>query len=393
MGYNKDKMSKTVLATRMATMDESATLALNARANQLAAEGKTIYNLTAGELASDTPEYIQEAVGKTLSQNKYTPVAGLPKLRQQIASAARANYGLDWIESGNVVVTAGAKPALAASLLAIINEGDEVIVPTPAWVSYNHLIELAGGIVVEVPLTDTFDLDPEAIKASLTPRTKAIIINSPHNPTGAIFSKAALEATADVLRGSGVTVISDDMYAKLVYEAEFTLVPTCGFGQLIIINGFSKSQALTGWRIGYVIAQTEIVDAITRLLSHITGNAAVPSQNAAIAAMELNDTPPSETIELLKAQRLIVHEALNAIEGLEHHMPGGAFYVFIDLRGVTDNSAKWCEDLLVETGVALVPGEAFSAAGFARLSFVTNEQTLRTALDLIGQFVAKGAQT
>ena len=174
MGYNIPKMSKIVLATRMASMGESATLALNARAKQMAADGKTIYNLTAGELASDTPDYIQQAVAKTLNQNKYTPVAGLPKLRQQIADDAARNYGLDWIKPANVVVTAGAKPALHASLQAIINEGDEVIVPTPSWVSYNNLIELAGGVVVEVPLTDQFDLDPEAIKSKMTEKTKLV---------------------------------------------------------------------------------------------------------------------------------------------------------------------------------------------------------------------------
>ncbi|MEK7594947.1 MAG: pyridoxal phosphate-dependent aminotransferase [Patescibacteria group bacterium] len=386
-------MSKIVLATRMASMGESATLALNARAKQMAADGKTIYNLTAGELASDTPDYIQQAVAKTLNQNKYTPVAGLPKLRQQIADDAARNYGLDWIKPANVVVTAGAKPALHASLQAIINEGDEVIVPTPSWVSYNNLIELAGGVVVEVPLTDQFDLDPEAIKSKMTEKTKAIIINSPHNPTGAVFSKATLDELAEVLKGTDVTVISDDMYAKLVYEDGFTLVPTCGFENIIIINGFSKSQALTGWRIGYVIADKTIADAITNLLSHITGNAAVPSQHAAIAAMELHDTPPRSTLDALKHQRLIVDNALRNIKGLEHHLPGGAFYVFVDLRDVTDNSAKWCEQLLVETGVALVPGEAFSAPGFARLSFVTDEATLKTALDKIAQFVAAGAKT
>jgi len=371
-------------------MSESATLALNARAKQLAAEGKTIYNLTAGELASDTPEYIQTAVAKTLELNKYTPVAGLPALRQAIAEEARKFYGLEWIEAGNVIVTGGAKPALYASLLALINPGDEVIVPIPVWVSYNHLIELAGGVVVEVPLTDDFDLDPAAIAAKITPRTKAVLINSPHNPTGAIFSKAALEQLAQALKDSDVTVISDDIYCKLVYEDDFTLVPTCGFERIVIINGFSKSQALTGWRIGYVIAELSIAEAVTSLLSHITGNAAVPSQQAALAAMALHDKPPAETIETLKRQRLLTHEALEAIPGLKHHMPGGAFYVFIDLRGITENSAEWCERLLVETGVALVPGEAFSAPGFARLTFVTDEATLTKALELISDFVSKG---
>lgn len=373
----------------MAGTRESATLALNARAKQLAAEGKTIYNLTAGELASDTPKYIQDAVAKILQLNKYTPVAGLPELRQAIAREDSAFYSLDWIKPANVVVTGGAKPALYASFLALINPGDEVIVPTPAWVSYIDLIELVGGVAIEVPLTAAFDLDPAVIKAKVGPKTKAIIINSPHNPTGAIYSKAALEQVAADLKDSGVIVIADDIYSKLVYEDDFTLVPSCGFDNLVIINGFSKSQALTGWRIGYMIADETVAKAVASLLSHMTGNAAVPSQHAALVAMARHDLPPTETMDLLRRQRQIVSDALDKIPGIKYQLPGGAFYFLVDLRGLTQDSAKWCEDLLVEAGVALVPGEAFRAPGFARLTFVTDEATLSQALEQINKFVNK----
>ncbi|MGZ6004542.1 MAG: pyridoxal phosphate-dependent aminotransferase [Candidatus Saccharimonadales bacterium] len=384
-------MDGVTLADRMANMSESATLALNARAKQLAAEGKPIYNLTAGELADDTPEYIQQAVKVTLSHNKYTPVAGLPELRQQIASNARLFYGLDWIEDANVVVTAGAKPALYAAFLALINPGDEVIVPTPAWVSYNQLIEMVGGKVVEVPLTDKFDLDVEAIIAKVTPKTKAILINSPNNPTGTVYSELALSKLAKDLENSNITVISDDIYAKLIYTEHFTLVPTCGFKNIVIINGFSKSQALTGWRIGYLIAHQDVAHASTSLLSHMMGNAAVPSQYAALAAMSLGDNPPQKTLDTLARQRRLVDDSLKDIKSLKYHMPGGAFYYFLDLRKLTDDSARWCEQLLIDTGVALVPGEAFSAPGFARLSFVTDEKTLAKGLQLIKNFILKVA--
>jgi aspartate aminotransferase len=383
-------MSKGItLADRMASMSESATLALNARAKQLVAEGKTIYNLTTGELASDTPDFIQEAVAKTLKLNKYTPVAGLPELRQQIAGHAREFYGLDWIQPENVVVTAGAKPALYSTLLALINPGDEVIVPTPAWMtSYQPLIELAGGVVVEVPLNDELDLDVAAIQAKLSGKTKAIIVNSPNNPTGAIFSKTAIDKLSAVLKDSGVYVIADDIYTKLVFEADFTLVPTAGFDDLVIINGFSKSQALTGWRIGYLIADKAIATAATSLLSHITGNAPLPSQYAAIAAMTRHDQPPVETIEALKRQRQLVVDGLTEA-GIQHNLPGGSFYIFLDLRDITDSGAEWCERLLVEAGVALVPGEAFGAPGFARLTYVANEDYLKKALAQIKQFMSK----
>jgi aspartate aminotransferase len=380
-------MRDIILAGRMDAMNESATLALNARAKQLASEGKTIYNLTAGELSTDTPDYIQKAVAPTLKLNKYTAVAGMPKLRQIIAEESRAFYGLDWIQPKNIVVTAGAKPALYASLLALINPGDEVIVPVPAWVSYLHLIELVGGVVVQVPLTDSFDIDPAAVKSKLSPRTKAILVNSPHNPTGAIFSESALEGLAAVLRGSSVTVIADDIYSKLVYDDNFTLVPTIGFEQLIIVNGFSKSQALTGWRIGYVIASEPVAQAIMSLLSHITGNAAVPSQEAALAAMAEHDQPPTETLSMLKGQRQQVDTALKNVAGITYHLPGGAFYFFLDLRAITDNSAEWCERLLMDAGVALVPGEAFLAPGFARLTFSAEGSTLSKALTKISDFI------
>ncbi len=384
----KGSMGRVTLAPRMATMQESATLALNARAKQLAAEGRTIYNLTAGELASATPDYIQKAVATKLSLNKYTPVAGLLELRQAIAAHARQFYGLDWIEPTNVVVTAGAKPALYAALLSLIGPGDEVIIPFPAWMtSYRPLVELAGGSVVTVPLADNYDLDVAAIAAKITAKTKAIIINSPQNPTGAVFSRQSVERLARALQGSRIAVVADDIYTKLVYADNFTPVPKAGFERMVIINGFSKSQALTGWRIGYLIADTDIAQATTSLLSHITGNAPLPSQYAGIAAMEHGDQPPRATLKTLKKQRQIVMSGLESA-GIKHNIPEGAFYVFLDLRDLADDAAKWCERLLAEAGVALVPGEAFEAPGFARLSFTADEATLTKAMERINQFVA-----
>lgn len=385
-------MTSVDLASRLATLNESATLALNARAKQLAAEGKTIYNLTAGELATDTPEYIQEAVAKTLDKNKYTPVAGLAELRDKIASHAREFYGLDWIQPVNVVVTGGAKPALYATFLALINPGDEVIIPTPAWVSYMDLVELAGGKVVEAPLTATYDLDVGAITSKITDKTKAILITSPHNPTGTVITRSSIEELSAALKGKNITLISDDIYSRLVYEDDFTPVPTAGFENLMIINGFSKSQALTGWRIGYLIADKTVADAAIALLSHITGNAALPSQYAALEALEHGDQPPQSTLDDLKAKRQIVVESLSGVPGLKHNIPGGAFYVFLDLRELTNSSAQWCEDLLVETGVVLVPGEAFKAPGFARITFSGDKEILKNAMAEIKNYITKGTQ-
>ncbi len=383
-------MSKTPLASRMAAVQESATMALNTRAKQMAAEGKTIYNLTAGELAAETPDYIREHVSGKLHHNKYTPAAGLPDLRAAIAEESRDFYGLDWIKPQHVVVTAASKPGLYATLLAIVDEGDEVIVPMPAWVTYMELVKLVGAKVVPVPLTDDFDIDSQTILDKVSQKTKAIILNSPNNPAGSVFSRPALEALAEGLAGSGVTVISDDMYAKLVYADDFVPVPCVGFEQMVIVNGFSKSQALTGWRIGYVIAEEHVAKAIADLLGHITGNASVTSQHAALKVMEHKNTPPPDILKTLGRQRLMVDDVLKDAPGIRYHLPGGAFYYYLDLREITGDTLDWCERLLEKTGVALVPGEAFGTSGFARLSFVTDEKTLKTALQKIKSFAAGG---
>jgi aspartate aminotransferase len=382
-------MPTNLLASRLDKLSESATLALNARVKQMAVEGKTIYNLTAGELATSTPDYIQKAVSQTLAFNKYTPVAGLNELREAIAEHAREFYDLSWIKPENVVATAGVKPALYASLLSIVNPGDEVIVPVPGWTtSYRPLIELCGGVVVEVTLAENFDLDISNLTKSITAKTKAIIINSPNNPTGAIFSKASLLELAEAIKGKNIFIIADDIYTKLVYDEDFTLVPNCGYENIIIVNGFSKSQAITGWRIGYLIADTSITKAATSLLSHITGNAALPSQYAAIEALKHIDRPPATTMQDLKKQRQIVIDGLNE-SGIKHNIPAGAFYVFLDVRDLTNDSTQWCENLLEQTGVALVPGEAFSAPGFARLSFVAQQASLIEAMRQIKLFCKK----
>lgn len=385
-------MNRIDLADRMTAVQESATMALNARAKELAAEGKTVYNLTAGELAVETPEYIRSSVAKKLHHNKYTPAAGLPELRKAIADESREFYGLDWIKPANVVVTAASKPALYAALLGLVNEGDEVIVPMPAWVTYMELIKLVGGKVVPVNLTGAFDLDARAVLGKVSPRTKAVILNSPNNPTGSVFSRKPLEELAAGLKSRGIAVISDDMYSKLVFGPGFTPVPSIGFEHTVIVNGFSKSQALTGWRIGYAIADGPLAKAMSDLLGHITGNASVTSQHAALKVMEGRNTPPAEVLETLERQRKIVDESLKSMPSITYHLPGGAFYFYLDLRSITKDSLKWCEELLDKTGVALVPGEAFGTPGFARLSFVTDEKTLKDGLDQIKRFVSgKGA--
>ena len=375
---------------RLNNLEESVTLALNAKAKALASSGKEVFNLSAGELDCATPEYIAKAVAARLDENKYTPAAGLPELRQAIADHCAKFYGAPWIKPDHITVTAGAKPGLFGIFQVLLNEGDEVIVPTPAWVSYQQMIEIAGGKMITVPLTKTYDLNVASIKNAITARTKAIVINSPNNPTGSVFSESSLKELATLLNDTEIYLISDDLYSRLVYEP-FKPITSSGIKteRLIIVNGFSKSQALTGWRIGYVIAPSQIADTLQKVLSHTAGNAPLPSQIAAEAALARNDDPP--LLPELKARRLLVAKGLDGIIRLSYVMPAGAFYFFLDVRKLTNDSVKWCEDLLDQEGVALVPGDAFFASGFVRLSFAADQKTLKEALARLKRFAGQGS--
>jgi aspartate aminotransferase len=377
------------LSSRLNTIEESATLALDTKAKELAAAGNKIYNFTAGEPSTDTPEYIKEYVAGKLDQNHYTPVPGMPELRAAIADHATEFYSAGWIKPENVLIAAGGKPGLYLSLLSILNPGDEVILPTPAWVSYKYIIELAGGTVVEARLDDNFDLDIANIEAAITDKTKVIIINSPNNPTGSIYSPDSLQKLSGLLAGTDIAVLADDMYTKLVFDENFEPVTKFDFKNLVISSGFSKSQALTGWRIGYVIADDGLIKAMAKLQSHLLGNVSNLSQYAAIAGLEHNDEPPM--YDELKSNCDIVVESLQNTDKIKFARPAGAFYAFIDIRDITENSLQWCEKLLDEKGVALVPGEAFFAPGYVRLSFTTDRKTLEEGLEKIKEFIKESA--
>lgn len=384
-------MAGVKLADRTGLIEESVTIALNAKAKQLQQDGRTIYNFTAGELDAKTPEYIQSYVANKLDLNKYTPTAGLNELRRLIAEHNNKFYGFNWIKPQNVVVTSGAKPAIYASLLSIINPGDEVILPKPAWVSYIDLIKLAGGKPVLVELDKNYDLNVDVITGTISNKTRLIILTSPHNPTGAILTEAKIRQLSEHLKETDIYVMADEIYNKLTFDAKYYAVPRAGFKNLIIINGFSKSQAITGWRIGYVIAPQEIASACSALLSHINGNAPLISQYAGIAAMQRDDQPPAANLDHLKQNLKLTEAMLKNIKGLKTNTPGGAFYIYLDLREITDNTLKWCENLLDKYGVALVPGEAFLTPGFARLTYSGDTNSLKKGINQIKKMISEGS--
>ncbi|MDX1765531.1 MAG: aminotransferase class I/II-fold pyridoxal phosphate-dependent enzyme, partial [Candidatus Saccharimonadales bacterium] len=325
-------------------------------------------------------------VKNKLSDNKYTPVAGLPELRDAIASYYQNYFHSGWIESGNVTVTAGAKPALTAVFMSLLNPGDEVIIPKPAWVSYQSEVEVAGGKAVFVETTKKFDLDVSAISNAITKKTKAIVINSPNNPTGKIYSRKPLDALAELVNLHDVTLVSDDIYSRLVYsELYLPLNSEIDPAKLVIVNGFSKSQALTGWRIGYCISSQDLQSKISSLLSHTNGNAPVTSQHAAIAALEREDEP--EFLHDLVDKRDQAIKLLQDIDIVSFHEPEGGFYVFVDIRSFTNNSDQFCQDLLESKGVGVVPGEAFEMPGYIRISYATNSSTLSSGLKKMKEFI------
>lgn len=377
-----------LLSKKLKTLSESATIRLNAEAKALRDKGVHVINLTVGELDFDTPLHIQKGVAKNLQMNKYTPTLGLLELRKKIAQDASDRYR--WpVSPENVAVTAGAKQALYNIFQIICNREDEVIIPTPSWVSYEHQVTLAGAKVVFVPLTDHFDLDVRAITKALTSKTKAIILNSPHNPTGAIFSKQALSALAKVLRSRDVFVIADDIYNTLVYTTTYR--PISDFfkdkSKLIVINGFSKSHALTGWRIGYLIAPKVIIEANNKFQSHASGNTSVPSQLGALESYKKNITP--QYLRILSRRKALVEKLLRKIPGISFVSPLGAFYFFININKIEKNAIAFCEKLLKERHVAVVPGEAFHLPGYVRLSFACDEKSLSVALKKLHEFIKR----
>ena len=367
---------------------ESLTVKLNSLANKLSAEGKDIINLTAGELDFPTPLYIQKEIKRKVNLNKYTPTIGITSLRQAIATQIYKDYR--WkITADNVAVTSGGKQALFESMFAILEKGDEVIVPSPDWVTYRHQIVLNDAKPVIVPLDKNFDLDTEKIKKAISQKTKAIILNSPNNPTGSIYSNSALLKLQKIVKNKPIYLIVDNVYGKIVYDKTYRtpaiFAPKKEY--LILINSFSKSQALTGWRIGYVVAGEKIIEAIASYQSHTTGNASLISQIAAEKITESGDRT-DKFVKILKKRRDLADKLLRAIPNVSYELPRGAFYFFIDVSKIEKDTVKFCKRLLAE-GLALVPGEAFGFPGFVRLSFSASAPKLIRGLKIFKRFCQK----
>ncbi|RKH77205.1 pyridoxal phosphate-dependent aminotransferase [Corallococcus sp. AB045] len=392
------------LARRLQAIKPSATLALNARAKALAASGKDVVVLAAGEPDFDTPEFVKQAAIDALRTGftKYTATAGMPELREAVCRKLEKDNGLKYAPD-QVVVTAGGKQSLYNCFQALLDEGDEVIIFAPYWVSYPDMVHLAGGTPVIVPTReeDGYAPDPAAIKKALTPRTRAIVLNSPANPTGAVYSRATLEGIADAVRGHDCLIVTDDMYEKLLYTGE----PFLNLGnvapdlvpRLLVSNGLSKSHAMTGWRLGYAAGPKALISGMQLVQDQSTSNASSITQKAALAALN----GPSDTITAMvneyRERRDLFVAGLNAIPGIRCRLPEGAFYAMADVRGLLGktykgkpltDSLQLSEALLNDFLVAAVPGEPFGAPGYIRMSFVTSREVLQKGLARLRDFTA-----
>ena len=390
------------LARRMASLEPSATLAMAAR---VAASGINVIDLSVGEPDFPTPEHICLAAEAAIrsGKTKYTPAAGIPDLRKAVAADYSRRTGLA-VAPAQVVVSNGAKHSLHNVFTAVLDEGNEVIVPAPYWVSYAELIKLSGGrpVVLETRLEDDFKLRPEALRAAITPRTRMLLLCSPSNPTGVVYSADELRALADIAIEADLAVVSDEIYDQLVFDGRRAVsFPTLRPGlesRTVVVAGVSKTYSMTGWRIGWTICPEPLSKAIGNLQSQETSNPCSVSQHAALAALNGPQECVAQMCRAFQKRRDLVSAKLAAIPGVRLPAIGGAFYAFFDIgqalarskqRGIA-TSGQWCEALLEQEHVALVAGSAFGAEGHVRMSFAASEEKLAEGLARIARFLAAG---
>jgi len=393
-----------MLSKRAKNIKDSITMAISAEAKRLKNEGKDILSFSAGEPDFDTPDVIKQAAIDALNsgKTKYTAASGIPELKDAVCAKFNADQGLDYAPN-NIVVSCGAKHSIFNALMAVIEEGDEVIIPSPYWVSYPDQVELMGGVpvIIEGQESNNFRITPEQLEAAITPKTKLLILNSPSNPTGSVYNKDELTALAAIIEKSGILVLSDEIYEKLVYDGQHVSIVECNPNikdLAIIINGVSKAYSMTGWRIGYLAAKAEIASAIGKIQSQSTSNPTSIAQWASVAALEKGDEAIQEMKAAFVERRNVMVDGLNKIDGITCLKPEGAFYTFPNISahygkqgkyGPINNSLDFCEQLLKDQLVACVPGVGFGAPNNIRFSYATSLDDITKGLERLNTFVSQ----
>lgn len=382
----------------------STTLAITAKAKELKEKGEDVIGLGAGEPDFNTPQHILDAATQSMNQGqtKYTPSAGLPSLKQAIIKKFERDQQLSY-NPNEIIVGSGAKHVLYTLFQVLLNEGDEVIIPTPYWVSYPEQVKLAGGVPVYIEGLEQnhFKISPTQLKEKITSKTKAVIINSPSNPTGILYTAEELKALGEICLEANILIISDEIYEKLVYfgvkhSSIAELSPELK-EQTVVVNGVSKSHSMTGWRIGYAAGNSKIIKAMTNLASHSTSNPTTTAQYAAIAAYNGPQEPVEEMRQAFEKRLETIFDKLIAIPGFTCVKPQGAFYLFPNVRQAAEMSGyknvdEFVEALLIEAKVAVVPGSGFGSPENIRLSYATSLELLERAVERIHEFVKAKTQ-
>lgn len=382
------------LAARVGQVPPSITLAISAKAKAMKAEGVEVCNFSAGEPDFDTPEHIKAAAKRALDEGKtkYGPAAGEPKLREAIARKLQNDNGLCY-GAENVIVTNGGKHSLFNLMLALIEAGDEVIIPSPYWLSYPEMVKLAEGkpVIVHTDASTGYKITPEQLREAVTPKTKLFVLNSPSNPTGVVYTPDEIKALAEVVVERDIWVVSDEIYEKIIYDgAQHVSIGAVSpelYERTITSSGFAKAYSMTGWRIGYLAGPVELIKAATTIQSHSNSNVCTFAQYGAIAALESSQDTVEQMRQAFAQRRQVMLERLNTIPGLSCAKPDGAFYMFANISKTGLTSLQFCDALLESEHVATIPGIAFGADDHIRLSYATDMTSIEKGMERLEKFV------
>ncbi len=382
------------LAARVGKVTPSITLAISAKAKAMKADGIDVCSFSAGEPDFDTPEHIKAAAQKALDigHTKYGPALGEPKLREAIAHKLSQENGLNY-KAENIIVTNGGKHSLFNLMLALIEPGDEVIIPAPYWLSYPEMVRLAGGepIILSTDAQTDYKVTPEKLYQAITNKTKLFVLNSPSNPTGMVYRPAEIKALAEVVVEKDILVVSDEIYEKIIYDdAQHLSIGAVNseiFKNTITSNGFAKAYSMTGWRIGYLAASVELINAAVKIQGHSTSNVCTFAQYGAIAALESSQDCVEQMRQAFVKRRHRIYDLVNTIPGISCNQPDGAFYMFVNISKISSSSLEFCNSLLEDHNVAVIPGVAFGADDHIRISYATDLATIEKGMARLERFV------
>jgi len=383
------------LSKRVSRISPSITIAISTLAKEMKARGEDVISLSAGEPDFDTPKVVKDRTIKAINDgfSKYTAVPGAPEVLKAIQSKLKRDNGLNY-ETNQIITNVGAKHSLFNVFQSIIDEGDEVIIPIPAWVSYPEIVKICDGTPVSVTTKaeNNFKITPNELKSAITPHTKALVLCSPNNPTGSVYSKDEIIALGEVLKGTEILVLADEIYEKIIFEPKFTAIASVSedmFKRTITINGLSKCGAMTGWRFGYTACAIDELNAAMRALQSqsISNITSIVQMGALPSLLGESDDDIEMMRKAYQERRDYAVAALNAIDGLSVNKPDGAFYLFVNCQKIEPDSMKFCQKLLETAKVACVPGIGFGLDGYFRLSFATDLESIKKGIERIANFV------